>query len=77
MKRAERRHQLDRIKQKAIKIIKGYQIDLTNRRIGKTAAVHGVACSCSMCGNPRRHAKGKDTYTLQEKRNKLKIKDID
>ena len=27
-----------------------------------------VPCSCYICGNPRRHAKGKDRLTLADKR---------
>ena len=27
-----------------------------------------VPCSCYMCGNPRKHSKGKDKLTIQERR---------
>lgn len=33
--------------------------------IGKMASTHGALCSCSMCGNPRRHFK---EITKQEKK---------
>lgn len=33
-------------------------------RVGTTP----VPCSCSMCGNPRRFAKGKQRLTIQERR---------
>lgn len=35
------------------------------RAIGKAASVHGAACSCMMCGNPRKHFNEK---TLAERR---------
>jgi hypothetical protein len=40
----------------------------TDKVIGKQAAVHGAVCSCQMCGNPRRYAKGKGRITMQERR---------
>jgi hypothetical protein len=40
----------------------------TKKVIGRLAAVHGAACSCQMCGNPRRYAKGKGKITMQERR---------
>ncbi len=33
-------------------------------------------CSCPMCGNPRRHAKGKERYTLAERKLKEKIVEL-
>ena len=30
-------------------------MDPDAKTVGKAAAVHGVACSCYMCGNPRKH----------------------
>lgn len=58
-KRAIRREQEIRKKNKAKKIMKeswGYPDDMIDeKRIGKTASTHGKPCSCPMCGNPRRH----------------------
>ena len=42
----------------------------TKKTIGRLASVHGAVCSCQMCGNPRRYAKGKDKLTMQEKKAK-------
>lgn len=36
---------------------------------------HPARCSCSMCGNPRRVAKGSLKLTLPERRKKLEAKD--
>lgn len=36
--------------------------------IGKMSHTHCVPCSCIMCGNPRRHEKGKSKLTIQERR---------
>jgi hypothetical protein len=64
MKRAERRHHADRMKAKA-KRVRPWDSTATHK------ADHLAICSCSMCGNPRRHFKGKDRITIQER----KIKD--
>ena len=40
---------------------------LTSRFIGR-AGVTPVPCSCFMCGNPRRKAKGKERLTMQEQK---------
>ena len=56
--RAQRRFDESLVKAKAKKICKSRQLDgskePTQKEIGKTASVHGVACSCVMCGNPRK-----------------------
>lgn len=36
---------------------------------------HPKRCSCSMCGNPRRHSKGKHKLSLQEYKNKLDLQE--
>ena len=41
--------------------------DLTPRNIGRAGATI-TPCSCFMCGNPRRHYKGKAALTIQERR---------
>ena len=69
-KRAKRREQENRGKNKAKKIMKdswGWTSEelLDNRHIGKIASTHGKPCSCPMCGNPRRHF---HEVTMQEKR---------
>ena len=54
-KRAERRRRLRLEKRRAIKVIKEWGANhLDPKIIGKTASVHGAACSCMMCGNPRK-----------------------
>ena len=62
-KRAERRKQEFRKKQKAKKILKNswsYAPEMiTDRRIGLTASTHGKKCSCHICGNPRKYWKEK------------------
>ena len=35
-----------------------------------------VGCSCSMCGNPRKYSKGKDKFTLNERKALLDIIDF-
>lgn len=73
MKRAERRHQMDRIKRKIRKNFKDWSILIDNpKNVGKLAQVHGVACSCEMCGNPRKYSKTKKT--LQELKEDIKIR---
>jgi hypothetical protein len=63
-KRAKRRQQAKRIKKRAKDVIKSRgDNNLSGRNVGRTASVHGAACSCMMCGNPRRKWGWK---TLQE-----------
>ena len=76
--RGVRRDQEKRVKDKIRKVVtarKDYcvracdpPVELTDKTVGRLAAVHGVVCSCSMCGNPRRYAKGKDKLTMQERK---------
>ena len=40
------------------------------RTVGKMARTR-TPCSCAMCGNPRRHAKGVERETLAERRERL------
>lgn len=69
-KRAKRRHHLDRMKEKAKKVLKGWGNKLTPTNIGTTASVHGAKCSCWMCGNPRKMGH----KTQQEKKQDIKDK---
>jgi len=48
---------------------------LTPRFIGR-AGVTPVPCSCFMCGNPRRKAKGKERLTMQERKGLVAMKDM-
>lgn len=60
-KRAERRHHAERLRAKRKNYLGGNNDD---KRLGKL--VHtATACSCYMCGNPRRHF---NERTIQEKR---------
>jgi len=66
--RAYTRLQAATAKQKAVKVMKGWDYkseDITPQRIGKMAGVHGKPCSCVLCGNPRRHF---GELTVQERR---------
>ena len=66
--RSYRRHQQDRAKAKAVLRLKRdwcWPFPTTAREIGLNASVHGRACSCSMCGNPRKFFK---QLTVQERR---------
>lgn len=42
-------------------------LQLTAREIGRAGTTQ-VPCSCFMCGNPRRHFKGRETLTIQERK---------
>ena len=74
--RSIRRHHKVRLRRKAKKIAKLFSLSTSKEDVEKFADNHAkhnadnlASCSCSMCGNPRRHAKGKDKLTIQEKRN--------
>ena len=65
MKRAIRRHHKARMKAKATAMLRSWGSDwLQTRNIGHWAD-NLAKCSCSMCGNPRRHGGG---LTVQERR---------
>ena len=59
-----------RLRAKAEKMARSRWIDTEAdpRASGKIYSTHGKSCSCSACGNPRRHFK--DT-TLSEKKSNL------
>jgi len=68
-KRANRRHHLKRMKSKVKRIYKDLHMfnneeDLENFSVKN--ANHMKNCSCSMCGNPRHHLKGKEKKTKKE-----------
>ena len=65
-KRAERRHHNERLKANRGKY-RTMLDDATPKRVGM--AVHtACACSCWMCGNPRRHS---GERTIQERKHEL------
>lgn len=64
-KRALRRAHLRRMKAKAEQIFVPYGKSAAHAR---QLANHLKICSCAMCGNPRRYAKGEERLTIQEKR---------
>lgn len=72
--RAKRRFAAAKVKQKVVRNLKNNWGDWADKQagdpkyVGKQAAVHGAACSCSMCGNPRRYSKGEERFTFQERR---------
>jgi len=72
-KRAERRHHLQVMKQRAKKILEAWGSSITPRDIGTVAAVHGAKCSCTSCGNPRRKLHEK---TRQEIKQDIKDRQI-
>lgn len=80
MKRANRRQHLDRMKQKAERIERSRQSiidDVYDRQEVsgyniKKIANHLQSCSCSMCGNPRKHYLER---TRQELKNELDFKE--
>lgn len=51
MNRAERRHEAERMKAKAVRKIKATDGPLTKRAIGIHASAHGT-CPCGMCTTP-------------------------
>lgn len=63
--RALRRGHKRRMQRKALKIYgkTGMDPDFARR-----LADHLKVCSCALCGNPRRLGKGKERFTLQERR---------
>ena len=66
--RAVRRHHINRLKKKFRKIAKHiwkYTDPPDEKNLGMVVSTHGKQCSCTACGNPRKHFKQK---TLQEKR---------
>lgn len=62
MTRSERRHHTARIKAKARRKLKQWKLhDITPKRIGKTAAMHGT-CPCWMCTEPNAPPKPKNVF---------------
>lgn len=63
--KGDRQTKLDQLKAQARKLMKRSWMpsSITERNVGKQASVHSVECSCSMCGNPRKHL---GQRTLQE-----------
>ena len=51
----------------------GYQ--WTARNVGMLGTTPAL-CSCSMCGNPRKYAKGDERLTMQERRDRDSINDV-
>ena len=47
----------------------------TARNVGMIGTTPTM-CSCFMCGNPRKYAKGAERLTMQERRDKESIKDV-
>ena len=66
LKRALRRHHVNRLKKKRVNYYGGYARELPERERLRTVGVFVntvPVCSCWMCGNPRRHL---GDVTLQE-----------
>ena len=64
-KRALRRAHLRRMKEKAERIFVPSGMSAANAH---HMANHLKICSCAICGNPRRYAKGQERFTIQERR---------
>ena len=62
--RANRRHHKFRVREKAKRVLKWLVDDLYNERIATKRAEHLANCSCSMCGNPRKHLSEKTRQEL-------------
>jgi hypothetical protein len=68
---AERRFNKNRAKERSRSKLKANGVDdPTPRQIGKGASTHSSDCSCMLCGNPRKHFKGKskNELTLSERK---------
>jgi hypothetical protein len=58
-------HQEHRQKSDAKRKAKEWDLPTDDKSVGKMASVHGVMCSCEMCGNPRKYFEEK---SLQEEK---------
>lgn len=56
-------------KLKTKKRLKRFGWDCDNIRVGVMSKSKKI-CSCPVCGNPRKYAKGKERYTIQERKYK-------
>ena len=65
--RAYYRHQRERAKARALRVIAGWPKDATPELLGRLTNTRTL-CSCDMCGNPRRHWKRKP---MQERKVEL------
>jgi len=84
-KRAIRRHQQERIKNRVKKQIKESNMGLSpvlkvvvsDRAIGRRANSHNAMCSCEMCGNPRysKLYKADEKLTRQEQKANVDMQD--
>lgn len=73
--RSFRRHKKSVKKEKYKKILRRWRDsdDFTDTDVGVITSTHGKACSCNMCGNPRKFNKKK---TMQEKRQDISDRQI-
>lgn len=64
-------------RRKGIRQCRRWQIELDSVSPGFVgrAGTSPVPCSCFMCGNPRRKAKGKERLTMQERKALLYSRD--
>lgn len=72
MTRAERRHHKERLANRGVRLYTDWwesaRTPEERGRIRGILANHRALCSCRTCGNPRRHEKGADLLTMQERR---------
>lgn len=54
----------------------GIDAESVSPRFLGRAGVTPVPCSCFMCGNPRRKAKGKEAITIQERKALIAMRDM-
>jgi hypothetical protein len=62
MKRAVRRSHRERVKAKVLRVL-----PYCTPETAAYLADNRTPCSCWMCGNPRRYAKGRERITMQER----------
>ena len=62
-----RRSSIWKRRNKGTKLCRIFEIPFDSRLVGKFGTT-GKRCSCCFCGNPRRHFKGEERLTVQERK---------
>lgn len=76
--RAQRRQSREKALKKALEFTHQFKWTAEEDRIrwAYRTYKHPARCSCAMCGNPRRYAKGEARFTLAERRLKENTVDL-